>query len=79
MTIHLLHQAHRRGGAATGDNVICPDRVPLDDELSTVVPTIENGELVVSDAPGWGTEPIEEVIAAHPPRRGPGFLVGRGQ
>ena len=55
------------------------DRIPLDEELFTVVPTIENGELVVSDAPGWGTEPIEEVIAAHPPRRGPGFLVGRGQ
>ncbi len=54
------------------------DRIPLDDELFTVTPTIENGELVVSDAPGWGTEPIEEVIAAHPPKRGPGFLVGRG-
>jgi galactonate dehydratase len=53
------------------------DRIPLDDELFTTTPTIENGELVVSDAPGWGTEPIEEVIAAHPPKRGPGFLVGR--
>ncbi len=52
------------------------DRIPLDDELFTVAPTIEHGELVVSDAPGWGTEPIEEVIAAHPPKRGPGFLVG---
>ena len=54
------------------------DRIPLDDELFTVTPTIENGALVVSDAPGWGTEPIEDVIAAHPPKRGPGFLVGRG-
>lgn len=54
------------------------DRIPLDDDLFTVTPTIENGELVVSDAPGWGTEPIEEVIRAHPPKRGPGFLVGRG-
>jgi len=54
------------------------DRIRLDDELFTVTPTIENGELVVSDAPGWGTEPIEEVILAHPPKRGPGFLVGRG-
>lgn len=53
------------------------DRIPLDDELFTVTPTIERGELVVSGAPGWGTEPIEEVIAAHPPKRGPGFLVGR--
>lgn len=52
------------------------DRIPLDDELFTVTPTIENGELIVSDAPGWGTEPLEDVIAAHPPKRGPGFLVG---
>ena len=54
------------------------DRIALDDELFTVTPTIENGELVVSDAPGWGTEPLGEVIWAHPPKRGPGFLVGRG-
>lgn len=54
------------------------DRIALDDELFTVTPIIEQGQLVVSDAPGWGTEPIEEVIAAHPPKRGPGFLVGRG-
>ena len=55
------------------------DRIALDDELFTVTPTIEDGELVISDAPGWGTEPIEEVIEAHPPRRGTGFLVGRGR
>ena len=54
------------------------DRIPLDDELFTVKPTIEGGELLVSDEPGWGTEPIEEVIRAHPPKRGPGFLVGQG-
>ena len=53
------------------------DRIPLDDELFSVTPTIENGELVVSEAPGWGTEPIEEVIAAHPPTSGPGFLVAQ--
>jgi L-alanine-DL-glutamate epimerase-like enolase superfamily enzyme len=54
------------------------DRIPLDDELFTVTPTIENGELIVSDAPGWGTEPIEDVIRANPPKQGPSFLVGRG-
>lgn len=53
------------------------DRIPLDDELFSVTPTIENGELVIGDAPGWGTEPIEEVIEAHPPKSGPGFLVAR--
>ena len=50
------------------------DRIPLDDELFTHAPTIENGELVISDTPGWGTEPIEDVIRAHPPRSGSGLL-----
>jgi L-alanine-DL-glutamate epimerase-like enolase superfamily enzyme len=50
------------------------DRIPLDDELFTHVPTIENGELVISDTPGWGTEPIEDVIRANPPRSGSGLL-----
>jgi L-alanine-DL-glutamate epimerase-like enolase superfamily enzyme len=32
------------------------DDVPWKDELVTHVPVIENGELVLSDRPGWGTE-----------------------
>ncbi|MEM7276355.1 MAG: mandelate racemase/muconate lactonizing enzyme family protein [Actinomycetota bacterium] len=53
------------------------DRLPWDDELFTVVPTIEDGHLVVPDGPGWGTEPDEAALAAHPPKEGPGFLVNR--
>jgi L-alanine-DL-glutamate epimerase-like enolase superfamily enzyme len=43
------------------------DRLPWDDELVTVAPQFEDGHLVLGDAPGWGTEPVEEAIAARPP------------
>jgi galactonate dehydratase len=50
------------------------DRLAWDDEVFTVVPRFENGHLVVPDTPGWGTEPNEEAIRAHPPREGGGLL-----
>jgi L-alanine-DL-glutamate epimerase-like enolase superfamily enzyme len=53
------------------------DRLPWDDELFTVTPRFEDGHLVVPDTPGWGTEPDEAALAAHPPSSGPGFLVNR--
>jgi L-alanine-DL-glutamate epimerase-like enolase superfamily enzyme len=43
------------------------DRLPWDDDLVTVSPQFEDGHLVLGDAPGWGTEPVEEAIAARPP------------
>jgi L-alanine-DL-glutamate epimerase-like enolase superfamily enzyme len=43
------------------------DRLPWDDDLVTVAPQFEDGHLVLGDAPGWGTEPVEEAIAARPP------------
>jgi galactonate dehydratase len=45
------------------------DRLAWDHELFTHLPTIENGHLLVPDRPGWGTEPNEEGLAAHPPMR----------
>lgn len=42
------------------------DGVPWRDELVTP-PIIENGELVLPDAPGWGCEVDEDAIRAHPP------------
>ncbi|MCP4227160.1 MAG: mandelate racemase/muconate lactonizing enzyme family protein, partial [Actinomycetia bacterium] len=51
------------------------DRLPWDADLFTEVPHYEDGHLILSDQPGWGTEPIEEALAAHPPKAGPGFLV----
>jgi L-alanine-DL-glutamate epimerase-like enolase superfamily enzyme len=53
------------------------DRVPADADLFTVAPNIVDGHLILPDTPGWGTEPNEEAIAAHPPKVGPGFLVNR--
>ena len=42
------------------------DDVAWKDDIVTHPPEIENGELVIPDRPGWGTEPNEEVIAEHP-------------
>lgn len=53
------------------------DRLPWDDDIFTVVPTIEDGHLILPSTPGWGTEPDEAAIAARPPHAGPGFLVNR--
>jgi galactonate dehydratase len=50
------------------------DRLSWDDEVFTVVPQFEKGHLVVPDTPGWGTEPIEEAIKAHPPKGSGGLL-----
>ena len=43
------------------------DRIAWDHELFTHVPTYENGHIAVPDPPGWGTEPIEAALLAHPP------------
>jgi galactonate dehydratase len=50
------------------------DRLPWDHELFTVAPRFEDGYLVVPDTRGWGTEPNEEAIRAHPPKAGGGLL-----
>jgi L-alanine-DL-glutamate epimerase-like enolase superfamily enzyme len=50
------------------------DRLSWDHELFTHVPHYDNGYLVIPDRPGWGTEPNEEAIRAHPPRQHAGLL-----
>jgi galactonate dehydratase len=50
------------------------DRLPWDHELVTRQPLIQDGHLVVPDAPGWGTEPNEAAIRAHPPQAKAGLL-----
>ncbi len=42
------------------------DRLAWDDEIFTVEPPIEDGHLVIPSTPGWGTEPNEDAIRAHP-------------
>jgi L-alanine-DL-glutamate epimerase-like enolase superfamily enzyme len=44
------------------------DRLAWDDELFTATPKIEDGHLIVPDAPGWGIDPNEEAMKAHPPK-----------
>ena len=46
------------------------DRLAWDRELFTSLPQFENGHIVVPDIPGWGTEPNEEAVRAHPPKTG---------
>jgi L-alanine-DL-glutamate epimerase-like enolase superfamily enzyme len=50
------------------------DRLAWDDELVTHAPVYENGQLVLPDRPGWGTEPNEEALRAHPAKGKEGLL-----
>jgi len=50
------------------------DRLAWDHELFTHLPDIQDGYLVLPDRPGWGTEPNEEALRAHPPKSGGGLL-----
>src|SRR5882757_5595963 len=54
------------------------DRLAWDHELFTHVPDYVDGHLVIPDRPGWGTEPNEEGLRAHPPK-GKGGLLNYGQ
>jgi L-alanine-DL-glutamate epimerase-like enolase superfamily enzyme len=42
------------------------DRIPWETELFTYAPEIEDGHVLVPNRPGWGTEPNEEGLRAHP-------------
>jgi L-alanine-DL-glutamate epimerase-like enolase superfamily enzyme len=44
------------------------DDVAWKDDLVTHPPEIRNGEYVVSDRPGWGTDVNEQAVLAHPPK-----------
>jgi len=50
------------------------DRLPWDHELFTNLPPIADGHLLIPDTPGWGTEPNEAAIRAHPPQGRTGLL-----
>jgi galactonate dehydratase len=50
------------------------DRLPWERELFTHGPEYENGQLVVPNRPGWGTDPIEEALRARPPKLTGGLL-----
>ena len=44
------------------------DDVPWKDDLVTVPPVIKDGYLKLPEGPGWGADPDEEAIRAHPPQ-----------
>ena len=50
------------------------DRLPWDAELFTHAPQFIDGHFAVPDRPGWGTEPIEEALKAHPPKPTGGLM-----
>lgn len=50
------------------------DRIAWDHELFTHLPEFDEGHLVIPDRPGWGTEPVEEALRAHPPKGATGLL-----
>ena len=50
------------------------DRIAWDHELFDQVPQFVDGYLVMTDRPGWGIEPIEAAIRAHPPKGAAGIL-----
>jgi galactonate dehydratase len=50
------------------------DRLDWDDELVTHAPVYDQGELVIPDRPGWGTEPVEQAIRARPAKEKAGLL-----
>jgi galactonate dehydratase len=54
------------------------DRLAWDHELFTHLPDIQDGHLVIPNRPGWGTEPNEAALRAHPPK-GKGGLLTYGQ
>jgi L-alanine-DL-glutamate epimerase-like enolase superfamily enzyme len=50
------------------------DRLAWDHEIFTHLPDIKDGYLTISDRPGWGTEPNEEALRAHPPKSKVGLM-----
>jgi galactonate dehydratase len=50
------------------------DRLAWDAELFTHAPNFVDGHLEVPDRPGWGCEPREEALAAHPPKEIGGLM-----
>ncbi len=50
------------------------DRLAWDHELFTHLPEFKDGHLILPDRPGWGTEPNEEGLRAHPAKNNAGLL-----
>lgn len=44
------------------------DSAPWRDEFYTVVPTVENGDFILPNGPGWGIDVNEKAVRARPPK-----------
>ncbi|MFZ4605396.1 MAG: mandelate racemase/muconate lactonizing enzyme family protein [Caulobacter sp.] len=67
---HLATMMNAQFAAATPNLRIMEtdiDRLAWDDELFTHAPDIQDGHIVISDRPGWGTEPNEEALRKYLP------------
>ncbi|WP_370216366.1 mandelate racemase/muconate lactonizing enzyme family protein [Thalassolituus sp.] len=70
-TAHLCTMMHGHYAAVIPNFQIMEfdvDEAPWLHEFFTEPLPIENGELVLSDKPGWGMDVVEEAVRAHPPR-----------
>ena len=67
-TMMNVHSPRRRRTFASWRSISTGS--PGTTRLFTSLPQFENGHIVVPDIPGWGTEPNEEAIRAHPPKTG---------
>ena len=73
---HLCTMMNAHFAAATPNLRIMEidiDRLPWDQELFTNLPKIRDGHLIITDKPGWGTEPVEEVLRSRPPIKARGL------
>jgi L-alanine-DL-glutamate epimerase-like enolase superfamily enzyme len=50
------------------------DRLEWDQELFSHEPEFVDGHLAVPNRPGWGCEPNEDAIRAHPPKSSGGLI-----
>ena len=79
---HLCTMMNAHFAAATPNLRIMEidiDRLPWDSELFTNVPEIKDGYLIMTDEPGWGTEPNEEAVRSRPPIRAGGLTDRRNK
>ena len=53
------------------------DRLPWERELYTHAPEYRDGYLLIPDRPGWGSDPIEEVLRARPPKPSYGLVLDK--
>jgi L-alanine-DL-glutamate epimerase-like enolase superfamily enzyme len=50
------------------------DRIAWDRQLFNHEPEVVDGHLVLPRRPGWGIDPVEEALRAHPPQGHAGLL-----